>query len=172
MTDSGEINIVVECEHPCCADADRTYAEMEQHLRAENDRLRARIHEAVDECQRRHAKYVARCDQFDTWSAWARRRFEEQGSDYWSMTSEADRLVILSIIEERDAAEARVRTQVAQELLRKLTMSTDGDQLDPDIELPVGEIRRVLAETIAFAPYVVQRRAAEPTGTPKEPTDG
>jgi hypothetical protein len=32
---------------------------------AEVDRLRTRIHEAVDECQRRHAAFVSRCAQFD-----------------------------------------------------------------------------------------------------------
>jgi hypothetical protein len=83
----------------------------------EVERLRARVHEAVDECQRRHAKYVSRCDQFDVWSQWARQRFEEQGSRYWGMTSEADRLVIVSIIAERDEARAELeRLQALVEL--------------------------------------------------------
>jgi hypothetical protein len=77
-------------------------------LLGEVERLRARVHEAVDECQRRHVKYVSRCDQFDVWSRWARQRFEEQGSRYWGMTSEANRLVIVSIIAERDEARAEL----------------------------------------------------------------
>lgn len=107
-------------------------AEQVMALRAERDqlardvkRLRERIHEAVDECQRRHARYVSRCAQFETWSVWARRRFEERGSDYWAMTSEADRLVILSIIEERDAARAERATARRDAAADALEMARD-----------------------------------------------
>lgn len=96
-----------DCGEWCYPDALCARCELPA-LRAEIARLRQRVHEVADECQRRHAPYVSRCDRFDTWSAWARQRFEEQGSAYWSMTSAADRMVILSIIEERDAALARV----------------------------------------------------------------
>lgn len=79
----------------------------------EVERLRTRIHEAVDESNRRHAPYVSRCQQFDVWSAWAREQFEREGeavngNNFWGMTSEANRLLILSWLEERDAARAEV----------------------------------------------------------------
>lgn len=111
---------------------------MERHeLVAEVERLRTRVHEAVDECQRRHAPYVSRCDSFDAWSNWARDRFKEQGSDYWSMTSEANRLVIMSIIEERDAAlaeVARVRADVAEEIARAIEATCEcAREPDPEI---------------------------------------
>lgn len=83
--------------------------EERDRLAADNERLRARVHEAVDECQRRHAKYVSRCAEFEHWSAWARQRFEDQGSRYWSLMSEADRLVIMTIIAERDRLADAIR---------------------------------------------------------------
>jgi hypothetical protein len=85
----------------------RAEQERDQAL-ADAARLRQRIHEAVDECQRRHAPYVSRCAQFDVWSKWARECFEREGDRFWGMTSEANRLVILSIIEERDLARAEL----------------------------------------------------------------
>lgn len=114
-----------ECDALC-----RDVEEDRDRLAAEVVRLRARIHDAVDECQRRHAAFVSRCAQFDASSVWARRRFEEQGSDYWTLTSEANRLVILSIIAERDAAlaeVARVRVAVAEEEVDLRTRASDAE---------------------------------------------
>jgi hypothetical protein len=91
-----ELAAAVEANHQLAAEV--------AELGAERERLRKRVHEAVDQCQRRHAPYVARCAEFDNWSGWARARFEQAGSDYWTMTSSANRLVIMSIIAERDAA--------------------------------------------------------------------
>lgn len=76
------------------------------HLRAEVERLRARVHEAVNETQRRYAPYQSRCDRFDVWATWARQRFDEVGGHDWRYQSEADRLVVLSLLEERDIARA------------------------------------------------------------------
>jgi uncharacterized small protein (DUF1192 family) len=71
-------------------------------------RLRARIHEAVDETQRRYAKYQSRCASFDTWSKWAREHAERMGDDFWTHTSQAHRLYVMSLQEEID----RLRREV------------------------------------------------------------
>ncbi len=62
--------------------------------------LRARIHEAVDECQKRHAPFVARCADFDRWSAEAAKEFDD--GKPWFFRSETERLLIVRIIGERD----------------------------------------------------------------------
>ena len=75
----------------------------------EAERLRARVHEVVDECQERFAPYVSRCEKFDTWSAWAKDHFEQAGDSTWTQGSEANRLLILSLMEERDEARELAR---------------------------------------------------------------
>jgi hypothetical protein len=80
--------------------------------RAEVERLRARIHEAVDDCQRRYAPYQKRCDRFDAIAKWARAEFGQapwnDQHSWWSLTSAMARTLITSIIEERDAALAQI----------------------------------------------------------------
>jgi hypothetical protein len=81
-------------------------------LLAETERLRARIHEAVDDCQRRYAPYQKRCDRFDAIAKWARAEFGQapwnDQHSWWDLTSVRDRTLIASIIEERDAANATI----------------------------------------------------------------
>jgi len=82
-------------------------------LLAEVERLRTRIHEAVDETQRRYAKYQRRCDEFDLWSNWARETLERAGdTTTWTHTSEAHRLLVLSLKQENE----RLRAQHAAAL--------------------------------------------------------
>lgn len=81
-------------------------------LTAEVARLRDRVHEAVDETQRRFAPYQARCDKFDVWSKWAREMYERVGGR-WGSESEATRLVVQSLIQERDEALAALAQQQA-----------------------------------------------------------
>jgi hypothetical protein len=76
-------------------------------LLADNARLRARIHEAVDEVQRRYAGYQSRCDQFDDIARWARTVFEAGGMS-WDRLSVAERAIITLTAEERDTARAEV----------------------------------------------------------------
>lgn len=84
-------------------------------LRAEVERLRARVHEVADEQQRRFAPYVSRCDRFDATRDWARQAcgFTVDGRGVerpaWLMTSEAIRTVVLAERERAEAAEAELR---------------------------------------------------------------
>jgi len=74
----------------------------------EVERLRARVHKAVDETQRRYAKYQSRCDNFDTWAKRAREYCEQDGGMAWGNTSEYHRLYVLLLHEEI----ARLRREV------------------------------------------------------------
>lgn len=94
--------------------AARLLAEVE----AERDRLRERIHTAVDECQKRHAPYVSRCAKFDLWSAWAAKHFERLDDNTWSHGSQANRDLILSLIEQREAAIAALAAERDGETMR------------------------------------------------------
>lgn len=78
----------------------------------EIERLRERVHEVVDETQRRFAPYQSRCDRFDVWSKWAREMYERVGGR-WGSESEATRLVVQSLLQERDEALAALEKQQA-----------------------------------------------------------
>lgn len=75
---------------------------------AEVERLRKRVHTAVDETQRRYAPFQSRCHTFDVWSKWARAAYERHGG-LWGMESEATRLVVQSLLQERDALSGLLR---------------------------------------------------------------
>lgn len=77
-------------------------------LTAEVERLRERVHTAVDETQRRYAPYQSRCHKFDVWSKWAREVYERHGG-LWGRESEATRLVVQSLLQERDALSGLLR---------------------------------------------------------------
>lgn len=87
-------------------------------------RLRVRIHEAVDETQRRYAKYQSRCDDFDTWSRWASEHAERMGDHFWTHTSNVHRLYVMSLQEEI----ARLRREVEFEANGADTFS-DADRI-------------------------------------------
>lgn len=121
---------------------------------AEVARLRKRIHEAVDETQRRYGKFQSRCHEFDVWSAWARDQFA-QGNLLWGSQSEATRLVVLSYIEEAERAKAevaRLRAELA-EAQRELTLAAaeaeDARDGGLDIAHDLAETRHQWAEEAA-----------------------
>ena len=83
--------------------------------RAEAERLRERTHEIADEANRRYAPYVSRCAEFDNQIAAAREHFSRHAfpepfsgepRTWWDMTSQYNRLALMEIIGQRDAAVA------------------------------------------------------------------
>lgn len=98
-------------------------------VRPELHRLRARIHEAVDETQRRYAPFQKRCARFDQWSTWARERFEASGDKSWFFSSEAERLLVLSFIQDKEAAEA----ELADVRASREAWALEADRLDAEL---------------------------------------
>lgn len=126
---------------------------------AEVARLRKRIHEAVDETQRRYGKFQSRCHEFDVWSAWARDQFAKANL-LWGSESEAVRLVVLSYVEEAERAKeeaARLRVErdahvhTADHILEELHAALGGLPEDaslatfPDALEQVAHLRTELA---------------------------
>jgi hypothetical protein len=99
----------------------------DEPFEAEVQRLRDRIHEVTNECQRRYAAYVSRCERFDVWSAWARAHFAHEGDQTWTHGSQANRLLIMSLMEERDAAKDEVRALKVEKYTDALEWLTEGD---------------------------------------------
>jgi hypothetical protein len=83
-------------------------AEVADQLRADNERLRTRIHEIADDIQRRMAPYQARCSRFDAIARWARDDLGVLDSRFWNSTSSAVRHALTAIVEERDQARAEI----------------------------------------------------------------
>jgi len=83
-------------------------------LRADNERLRARIHEIADEVQRRMAPYQSRCAQHDSIVSWAREHMGMADPKFWSHTSAAIRSLVVAIVEERDQALAELDAERAK----------------------------------------------------------
>ena len=81
---------------------------------AEIERLRARIHEAVDECQRRYAPEVKELARLRDVRQAARRHYDEHADKPWTYISEIQRAYIADLTEQRDA------TRVALDRVRAL----------------------------------------------------
>jgi hypothetical protein len=96
----------------------------------EVQRLRDRIHNAVDECQDRMAPYVSRCEKFDVWSEWAREHFARMDDNTWTHGSEANRLLIMSLIEERDKAVDEVKRLKIERANESLQWLLEDDHYD------------------------------------------
>lgn len=105
VTEADTVLAVVEAEVDRIARARDSEVE---RLTTEVERLRARVHTAVDETQRRYAPFQSRCHKFDVWSKWAREAYERHGGQ-WGMESEATRLVVQSLLQERDALSGLLR---------------------------------------------------------------
>ena len=102
---------------------DKTRRIWDEFIEPEIERLRKRIHEAVDECQRRHAPGVKELARLLNTRAIARRDYDEHGDKSWAYISEIQRAYIADLTDQRDAALAaldRVRALCEREELRHL----------------------------------------------------
>ena len=76
----------------------------DEFVQPEVERLRNRIHEAVDECQRRYAPDVRELARLRNVREQARRDYDQHGDKSWAYISEIQRAYIADLTDQRDAA--------------------------------------------------------------------